>query len=140
MVRFNSVHLLLTDNCFNSFSLDGTLECRFEKFLIFIWKGRGSDRPGCTSPNPRHLAVWLCRWLTGGMAEWRARREIVYVQLCGWLTGCDWFSVVYNKNKYTSVSSCSKFLQLFFQTHRRAGLNLSELTNHLPIISLCSDK
>ena len=29
----------------NPFSPDGTLECRFEKFLIFIWKGRGAQIP-----------------------------------------------------------------------------------------------
>ena len=34
-------------NCtlFNPFSPDGTLNCRFEKFLIFIWKGRGAQIP-----------------------------------------------------------------------------------------------
>ena len=73
----------------------------------------GPVQPGSTSPNPRHLAVWLCRWLTGGMAEWRERGEIVYIQLCGWLTACDCLSVVYNKNKYTYVTSCSNLLIIF---------------------------
>ena len=52
---------------------------------------------GRTSPNPRHLAVQV--------ADWRAHGEIVYVQQCGWLAGCDWLSVVYNKNEYTSIST-----------------------------------
>ena len=30
---------------FNPFSPDGTLKCRFEKFLIFIWKGSGAQIP-----------------------------------------------------------------------------------------------
>ena len=29
----------------NPFSPDGTLKCRFEKFLIFIWKGSGTQIP-----------------------------------------------------------------------------------------------
>ena len=29
----------------NPFSPDGTLKCRFENFLIFIWKGRGAQIP-----------------------------------------------------------------------------------------------
>ena len=32
-------------DCFNPFSPDGTLKCRFEKFLIFIFKGRGAQIP-----------------------------------------------------------------------------------------------
>ena len=30
---------------FIPFSPDGTLKCRFENFLIFIWKGRGAQIP-----------------------------------------------------------------------------------------------
>ena len=30
---------------FNPFSQDGTLKWRFEKVLIFIWKGRGAQIP-----------------------------------------------------------------------------------------------
>ena len=36
------------------------------------------------APTP---GIWLCRWLTGGMAEWSTCGEIVYVELCGWLIG-----------------------------------------------------
>ena len=30
---------------FNPFSPDGTLKCRFEIFLIFIWNGKGAQIP-----------------------------------------------------------------------------------------------
>ena len=36
---------LCSENKINPFATDGTQKYRFEKFLIFIWKGRGAQIP-----------------------------------------------------------------------------------------------
>ena len=52
---YSKLHRDMNKNCdafvrlliipLNPFSHDGTLKCRFEKFLIFIWKGMGAQIP-----------------------------------------------------------------------------------------------
>ena len=63
------------------------------------------------APWPHEPQPWAFGCVAVQVADWCARGESACVQLCGWLAGCDWLSLVYNKNKYTSyVTSYSNLL------------------------------
>ena len=71
-----------------------------EALSIAAWAGR-------TSPNLGHSSVdWAGGWLLNWLDDVRAGRVRTY----SYAGGCDWLSVVYNKNRYTCVTSCFNLL------------------------------